>query len=83
MNKIIDFINDTVTLNPEITHSYVAGQTFEGRDLTVIVLNPIKTSTRSLWIGNKYLSLYILMNINFIYNYKIISINRLRYPCCK
>ena len=47
----MDFIDETVASNPEIASSYVAGQTAEGRDLKVSVLNPVNTSTRSLWIG--------------------------------
>ena len=47
----MDYVDKTVAQNPSFAESYVAGQTVEGRDLKVIVLNPIKTSTRSLWIG--------------------------------
>jgi len=56
----MDFIDETVASNPEIASSYVAGQTAEGRDLKVIVLNPVKTSTRSLWIGKINLFIFFL-----------------------
>lgn len=48
--EIIDFVDQTVEANSDIASSYVAGVTSEGRDLKVIVLNPVETSTRSLWI---------------------------------
>ncbi len=48
--KINNFIDQTVAENPEVASSYIAGKTYENRDIKVIVLNPIKTSTRSLWI---------------------------------
>lgn len=41
---------DTVAANSDLASTYVAGTTQEGREMTVIVLNPVKTSTRSLWI---------------------------------
>lgn len=44
------FVDDAVAANKDIASSYIAGTTDEGRDIKVIVLNPIKTSTRSLWI---------------------------------
>lgn len=44
------FVDETVASNEDIASSYIAGKTDEGRDIKVIVLNPIKTSTRSLWI---------------------------------
>ena len=47
----MDFVDQTVEANSAIASSYVAGVTSEGRDLKVIVLNPVETSTRSLWIG--------------------------------
>ncbi len=46
----MDFIDQKVYENPSMATSYIAGKTAEGRDLKVIVLNPIKNSTRSLWI---------------------------------
>jgi len=48
--EIMDFIGNTVTENPKIASSYIAGKTDEGRDLKVIVLNPTVSSTRSIWI---------------------------------
>lgn len=48
--EIQDFVADTVAANSDLATSYVAGSTEEGREMTVIVLNPVKTSTRSLWI---------------------------------
>ena len=45
-----NFIDRTVAENPEAASSYIAGKTVENRDIKVIVLNPVKTSTRSVWI---------------------------------
>lgn len=48
--QMMNFIDGIAAANPEIASTYSAGKTHEGRDLKVIVLNPVKTSTRSLWL---------------------------------
>ena len=48
--KMMSFIDDTVAANPGIASSYIAGQTYEKRNLKVIVLKT-PTSKRNIWIG--------------------------------
>ena len=47
--KIINYIDEKVESNSDIASSYVAGQTYEKRDLKVIVLKT-STSKRNIWI---------------------------------
>ena len=47
----MSFIDQTVQSNSDIASSYIAGKSYENRLLKVIVLKPVSTSTRSLWIG--------------------------------
>jgi hypothetical protein len=49
----MDFVDQIALENQDIASTYVAGRSHENRLLKVIVLKPFKTSTRSLWIGNK------------------------------
>ncbi len=48
-NQIKNFIETTVADNRDIASTYVAGTTFENRDLKVIVLKT-PTSNRAIWI---------------------------------
>ena len=66
----MDFIGNTVTENPKIASSYIAGKTDEGRDLKVIVLNPTVSSTRSIWIGKK---IYFKLNLLLFYYFFLIK----------
>jgi carboxypeptidase A2 len=45
----MSFIDETVAQNPDIASSYVAGQTYQQRNLKVIVLKT-STSKRNIWI---------------------------------
>ena len=47
--KINNFILEAVRDYPNLASSYVAGKTYEGRDLRVLVLGT-KTSQRKIWI---------------------------------
>ena len=49
----MSFIDQTVADNPNISSSYVAGTSLQRRLIKVIVLKPVPTSYKSLWIGNK------------------------------
>ena len=40
--------------NPELASSYVAGKTYENREIKVIVLKT-PSSSRLVWLGNLYL----------------------------
>lgn len=47
--KIMNFIDDVVDANPSIASSYIAGKTFEGRNLKGLVLKTA-TSSRGIFI---------------------------------
>lgn len=49
-NEIISFINEIVFNNPNIASSYVAGRTYENRELKTLVLKANGISKRSIWI---------------------------------
>jgi hypothetical protein len=68
-NEIINYINEIVANNPDITSSYVAGKTYENRDLKTLVIKTANTQ-RSIWIGNKNLNFFNLKNINFVLKYR-------------
>jgi hypothetical protein len=48
--KMMSFIDEVVAANPSIASSYIAGQTYEKRNLKVIVLKT-STSKKNIWIG--------------------------------
>jgi hypothetical protein len=48
-SEIMSYIDDMVASNPSIASSYIAGQTFEKRNLKVIVIKS-STSQRKVWI---------------------------------
>ena len=51
-NQIISFIDDIVNTNLDIAQSYIAGKTFENRQLKVIKIKAPNTSTsKAVWIG--------------------------------
>ncbi len=48
-NEIVNYIDNVVAENPTIASSYVAGSTYENRQLKVIVLKT-ETSKKSIWL---------------------------------
>ena len=47
---MMSFIDDVVAANPTIASQYIAGKSYEKRNLKVIVLKTA-TSKRNVWIG--------------------------------
>ena len=71
-NEIQNFIDDIVRSNQDIASSYIAGKTYEKRDLKVVVLKTDK-SKRSIWLDCGihaviliFLEFFLLLKQNFL-----------------
>ena len=49
-SEVLSFIQNIVSSNNDLASSYSTGQTFENRDLRVLVLKT-STSQKSVWLG--------------------------------
>lgn len=56
--QIQSFIEDTVAGNPDLASSYLAGQTYEKRNIKVVVLKTPSSSKR-IWMGKVNLLIYL------------------------